>query len=982
VYLLEHGLADAELKALFSLTRFNLDRSHGVDLSFWRSYPLPLLVAVTEIGYIYRGTGTDFWPIFAERLGDIPLVHRSEISDLFRQATARFGLAKPSETPWNRAFCHIAWPILHAILPIELQRPLARVMRDVRQRLDLNGNDADLIKQIRSRANLMGSGRLLAWLDDQQTAAAVVRQILEPGQRHAIADSALQRIATDLANDEEARTALRDARNRQKSLAAKPARRSREQNPESEIRFAQLVLQSTGQGLLLALKIPQLEATAREVARSAVEAMRWRAFLWGQGRPVPGRSIFSDYPLPLTVPSLPTANEALISDAENLPLTQDVRDFLGSIRVNTTTPIVFSEFSADGNAFQQFPKTLAEDSECIVLVSDEEPPASTTLLGKIAALRAYRFEVKQPDNAVWIGKHGLSLRKSAHLIFVGDPEIEQHRPRRRFMLHSYVAFEVGAAESECEVHLTLPDGSESHISGSDRILVGLSPNQIGTYEVRYGADERVTFDVTSPSHDADLITVDIDAGPSTIEELTEKQVGLRFQSENSLQELTVELRLHCDGREHSRVTQILPDTPCHIRPDDVIWDSLLTGAVTEQLLLSKEVELRVVVKGLIDASFRFEQVTSPFAWHRDVTGNLTASDESSELAIFAMSSQRPLTITPALNYSTETQITLYRAGHKTPLLSGGLCTGPKVWHPSPQEMARMPSRLLRQFEYRRGDTADAQSIVEALLTWSAAAVDQPVTQMRRGWVVAEIDRWLVRQLCGAKWADLESNICPRRETTFASAFLRESAKQRIGYADAGLTRTESALLDRILLRLMETSGLTDQLQRIEVRVDQEIGAALDDLFNDAYSALHRELTSLGGSCPFDPQEDIDVGETFEDWESVRSVAVSETMLPQLVQLLRPLEAGDELSSADFALMLPDDVIDFLHYWIMANAPSHHARTWNRDLIETSYWLFAKPSVAVRLHWRGATHQLLADGFSARAIRYAALRTVPRNRVSV
>jgi hypothetical protein len=81
-------------------------------------------------------------------------------------------------------------------------------------------------------------------------------------------------------------------------------------------------------------------------------------------------------------------------------------------------------------------------------------------------------------------------------------------------------------------------------------------------------------------------------------------------------------------------------------------------------------------------------------------------------------------------------------------------------------------------------------------------------------------------------------------------------------------------------------------------------------------------------------------------------------------------------------LLPDDVIDLLHRWIVTHGPSHHVRHWSIDLVESAYWLFAKPSVASRLSWRGATERLLADGFSARAIRYAALRMTIRSRNSL
>ncbi|MGP8441613.1 hypothetical protein ACT2E5_05695 [Burkholderia vietnamiensis] len=940
---------------------------------------MPLLIAVTEIGYTYRGTGTDFWPIFAERLGEISVATRSALSNLFRRTAGRIGLATPTDTPWNRAFCHIAWPVLHAILPIELHRSLARVLRDVRVHLDVSGSDATLIAPIRSRAHFAGGIRLIAWLEDQQTAAAVVRQLLDPGHQHAIANSALVRIAADLGADEIASTALRDSRRRQKALGAQPARRSRATPAVAETRFATLVLQSTDRGLSVGLKIPQLAPVARDAARAALDAIRWRALLWGQGRPVPSRNIFSDYPLWLTVATLPPAEVALIAGAANLPLSQEARDFLGSLRVDTVTPILFSDFAADGNALQRSSRKVNDNERYIVLVAQQQPPASAESLGRVADLRAYRIDVRQPDGAGWLSQLGYFVRQSARLTWLGNPEVEQHRPTRRFRKGGYVAFEVTAVGSACDVRLVAPDGGHSHLTGINSVLAGFVAHQLGMYELHYGAGDSTAFEVIEEDDDADLLSVEIDTGTGTIGDLADRQVTLRFESEVPLQEAEIEFRLMCDGREFARIRQILPDTPCRLNGDDPIWDALLTQEALERLLRSRTAELRVLVHGLIDESFRFEYVAAPFAWERDAAGKLTAFNETGEMSLFMASSQKPLEVAQVAERDNSSDIVLYRAGNGAPLLAGGLCFGRKIWRANDAEIARVPTRLLRQFEGGRGDAADARSVVEALISWSAASVDHPVTQFRRGRVVEQLDRWLIQQLCGTEWADREAALATRRETSFGPAFLKACANLQVGYADIDLPQAQQVLLHRILLRLIDARGLRMLLQAGCEPVDQDFGIAFDDLFNDAYSILYDTLKSLGENCPFDPDADIDVGEVSDNWDRARCIASSEVALTDLVGLLRPLGAGDTLSSADFETMLPDNVIDLLHDWITQYVPTHHVRNWNRELVEAAYWLLAKPAVAARLSWESATERLLADRFSARAIRYAALRMVGGSR---
>jgi hypothetical protein len=932
-----------------------------------------LLVAATEIGYVYHGTGTDFWPIFAERLHEVSLADRAALSNLFRRWVAKLGLAQPAESPWNLAFCHIAWPVLHAILPIELHRPLARALRDVRGHLDLSASNTALLAPIRNRAQLAGGGRLIGWLEDEHTAAAVIRQFLQPIGEHGIAGSALKRIATDLTRDENAKAALREARKRQKALEAQPKQRPR-RRAEIEPRYAPLVLRMVQQRLGLALKIPQMEQAARDSARSALDAMRWRAFLWGDGRPVPGRNIFSDFPLPLQIDALPAPDVQLLHEVAALPIAQDAKDFLGSLRVSTIAPLLFSDFADDGDALQRSSGRIADSGHCIVLVgAGPAAPGGADHLGRVAGLRAYRINVADPISQAWLAALGFTVQKTNRFAWIGDAETEQHRPIRRFQAGSFIAFELSTPGGACEVRLIAPDGKHSALTGPSSLLAGFTVTETGVYRLRYGAGEEQAFEVIAAQDDICLLTVDIDAGSGATADLADRQITLRFDSAAVLQEAEFALTLYCDGREVGRVHDVLPDTPCRLGGDHAVWDYLLDSDTVERLLGARRAELRVAVTGLLEASFDFEQVTAPFAWLRQADGHLTASDESGDLAVYAASPEHPLVLAGTDATATGNDVRLLRAGHDHPLQAGGYCIGPRIWRASDASVARKPARLLRQFEGTRDKAADGRSLVDALIGWAAASVDHPVTQYRRGQIVRQLEGWMIEQLCGEAWAEQEAALAERRGRSFVSAFLNACARLGIGYCDVNLSRAQRALLNRILARVIEARALPISLETSREPINEDLAIALDELFNDGYALLHEDIESVGDDCPFSPDDDIDVGEVSENWDRALRAAASEAALNALVDLLRPLDAGDMLSIADFESMLPDDVVDLLHDWIVKSRPAHHARNWNRDLVESAYWLFAKPAVAARLSWKAATERLLADRFSARAIRYAALR---------
>ncbi|UWQ81463.1 hypothetical protein K3725_20340 (plasmid) [Leisingera sp. S132] len=973
IYLAEHGLEENELAAMLLVVRKALD-CHHIGSGWWHRHPLPLLVASTEVGYVYRGTGTDFWPVFADMLKEVTLVERGTLSALFREQAVALGLAQPSRSSWNEAFCHIAWPVLHAILPIELHRTLAETLRDVRSVIDLAGTDADLVATIRERAKIGGSVRLNSWLEEEHTAAAVVRHILDSGGEYGIAGTALQRIAADIARDDASITALREARIRQKALSAKPkqtARRGSEQQPL----FAPLVLRSFENRLTLALKIPQMGQSDRELARSALDAMRWRAFLWGEGRPVPGRNIFSDFPLPLQICFLPEPERPLIDETRRLPIAQEAKDFLGSLRVATGEPLLFSDFGPDGDALQSTSGIVSDSSKCILLASKEtgSPPVGESL-GRVVGLDAFRLHAGDPANASWLMNHGFSVRKKTQFSWIGSAELEQHRPVRRFSEGSFVAFRLYAPDGLCEARLVCPNGSESTLAGEETLLAGFSATETGRYRIRYGEGDDVAIDIVESQEDGlGLLTVDIDAGDYATSDLADRKVTLRFNADASLQEAEFQLMVCCDGRMVNRVGDTLPDTPCKIEGSHGIWERLLDADTAASVLAARRAELSVEVSGLLKKSFEFEQTVAPFAWESRAGGTIAATDETGELAIFASTPDRPTVSCAASSSVPDTDIQLFRAGRQAPSNFGGICVGPSRWRSGDAFKIEKPERLMRRFSGVETNAVFGRDVVDALISWSAATVDNPVTQYRRGQVVRELEKWFVEQLCGPSWVSQEQLILSGHETGFVRNFLLACANLGVGYCDIAISEDQASRLDRILARLIEASGLFTNLETTHNPIDEDIAAELDDIFNEAYSTLYLESVALGERCLFDPEDDVDVGEVVGNWHSAIVEAKSKATLLGMVDLLRPLDAGDALSEADFEAMLPDEIVDLLDDWIGRNSPPHHARKWNRDLAEASFWLFTKPTVAARLSWSAATERMLADRFSARAVRYAALR---------
>ena len=178
VFLIEHGLDMEGVAELQEMVGRNL-RQVGLDSNGWLGITLPLTVAITEVGYTYRGTGTDFWPKVSSALNaDIHVGERAEVSRIFATISDKLGVARPFHTDWSRAYNHIAWPIRNALAPVEIHRPLTAALRQVLSTNSSLRTDEELLLQLREIASGLWSKRLSDWLEDETLSVGLCKSLL------------------------------------------------------------------------------------------------------------------------------------------------------------------------------------------------------------------------------------------------------------------------------------------------------------------------------------------------------------------------------------------------------------------------------------------------------------------------------------------------------------------------------------------------------------------------------------------------------------------------------------------------------------------------------------------------------------------------------------------------------------------------------------------------------------------------------------
>jgi len=208
VFALEHGLENDEFERLAAAIRNHIKRAEPVNEHAWA-----WVVYAAEVGYGY--SGDEYWHTFAQ---DTPgwREHGSRrwIRARFVDFHKRFGGARP-QGPWAQHFSIIAWPILHAILPRDLQQQLARVLFDVRHSFspEVFASPTALGELIAERS-WYASSRFQNLVQETDLIGLVASALLfdEDRQSSIILPSTLKRLRTDLEREQSARQWLRDAR--------------------------------------------------------------------------------------------------------------------------------------------------------------------------------------------------------------------------------------------------------------------------------------------------------------------------------------------------------------------------------------------------------------------------------------------------------------------------------------------------------------------------------------------------------------------------------------------------------------------------------------------------------------------------------------------------------------------------------------------------------------------------------------------------
>ncbi|UNZ18044.1 hypothetical protein [Streptomyces sp. 891-h] len=327
VFALEHDLNGDDLELLSSAVGGAL--AEGFDIRH-RAQWLPFVVHAAEIGYLY--TGDEYWPLFAQKTPGWDCgpqwkinSNRALVKRWFKQFAAKYGGIEP-EGAFAANFNIIAWPITHAIMPVDLQRQMAQLLSEAR---------AVMTSEMLDDPNLLGaclatrtgrySDRFQKLCYNQSLLGHIAAALLSGDDEGSpyLVQSTLVRLVADLTKENESRTWLAQARRSAHSVRSRgflpkstTQRTTQRDQPLPTVTNPKLLLRQENGGWHLHLELPDLSALQTENNQVVEELRKRRPKIEGRRQPLPRGALL--YPGRTALPAWPRPEIPIIQLEQGL----------------------------------------------------------------------------------------------------------------------------------------------------------------------------------------------------------------------------------------------------------------------------------------------------------------------------------------------------------------------------------------------------------------------------------------------------------------------------------------------------------------------------------------------------------------------------------------------------------------------------------------------------------------------------------------
>jgi hypothetical protein len=961
VFLIEHGLDAAHIEEMQALVGRNL-REVGLASAGWRGATLPLAVSITEVGYNYRGTGTDFWPKASAALNaDIHVSDRAAISRIFSDLSNRLGFSRPFKTDWALAYNHIAWPIRNALAPIEIHRSLVAALGQVLSSGTSLREDDDLHAEMRSIANGLFSKRLADWLEDRNLALALSRRLLLGEDHQSWLEPVIaNRIAEDLRADPQARRSLTSARrlvSRERMADLEPPAPGKFLLSVSDGKVHRVVLQGpaiqvSGRARMLAL----FKNSCDVVVPGAVgKALQLEEFLQGGlmdlGQPL---SPFAD-PVLTFVSSVP-----LIGDIEVL-----------SDALQPDNSMVFEWHGTDGllNSLQHGSEIFAHRTVLILSWTSLPDHDELSVLESWPGANVYVLDAASQATRHHLRRLGIAVIDVPAVAFGGGVSLFQSDTHIR----SIAGIPVFCRSARSLVSVSVRSDDDAVLVAEDLRKGEIVPLNFGfgRYAINVRAGDKswqYTLDILEPS-DAVPFGFRIEPELPQLEDLFSDSLSIAVASPLVLERVTVSAALRLNGELVAEAKIILGSVPARIGPrSDLLRDLKEAALRNADISDSSELEFRVSIPGLVTRNWHLGRATRSYTF--DPKKLTWQAEEGPEINGYLLATVGAPLLTPMdapPQWPAKHLMLLAPQTDTDDALSCCIVAAPPVLHIGPPE-AVAGLQLLRSDQSRAAGHG-LIALSEALVAWRSASPSNIFADLNRGLVVAALELGVVQQLCGRNWRHIEESGDGLKgnalDALVSICFRRNLA---VGGDFPDIQPEEYPVL-RQFLRHRLGEALPDLVVAMAEGVSFE---SLDFAIMDAYEDLSADRLARG----LESFDDIDIGFDTEIWRMAISDALTSVEKPRFKPLVLPEDRWSKLSRLDYSAITQDGVIDALAAAHVDVSRRAGVKWLGRKEFRSGLQLWLSPrELLATTDWRDDLTKLLSDRQTARAIRYAALRLI-------
>ena len=980
IFFIEHGLHDTEVSQLRAVVR-EAAQLHPPERHWWREYPLPLIVVATEIGYRYCGAGTDFWPLLEDDLGiELTPNSRQHIRDLFDACASEYRGARPPDTPWANAFRLIAWPITHALVPLEFHRSLAAALVNLRtSALDLD--TPNLHRAVRTAASHT-SVRFATLLENQGLVASVVRALLGGGDGE-LSDGAIARIAKDLNSDNVAGRDIRLAKRTQRRIAAQGGGSGALPGSHGlQTVVGRFQLRRRDNTLTLEAVFPRASGAVSQDLRRVLRRRRFAPKLWGVSSRVPSEQLMSGLPFIVKLTAVPDVDAPLFRKLENLGIDTNLQQILESFQLVLRPRLLFG-VSADGDVAREVRGQEVSGNRIYWLLAEDGTDGFADLpnLGEIGPYRCFELNPSHARASGVLAHYGYRVHFGMSVLFTGVPPLDNNATVPRFLVGDERII-VQRRENPTQLQIEL--GHEQCRIEGDRLVRVDVPE--GEHILRITSDGRsrsYPFQGVTQAVDPEMPAcwIELSAPELTVQALLAGSIALKIDGFAPLEGLELTIELEASGHRMG-VTWRLGPLPQNLFGDNEPWSTLLDtdDSTRERVLQDPNPILHVRVGAIASESWSLEQRLRPCWWVRHESG-ITLQSEMGALgygAVDVTAPTAPPTPVPSGDELVEARLLspleIDTTTFEPTAVFTSLCIAPDQLPLGAPAMYK--PRLQRRRRAEGASVIGAEDLTEAYFRWTLAESVSITAELRRRQVAAQLDIWLAELGCGANWADREM----RMNTSFAdpwtllfevcheTGFGRDPMVNLPPEDEAVVTHLAVGQIRRARPELWAHVGIPDA-------VDDGDYDALDWACIRAYEQLSERYRGAGRRELADEAANGDVGNSPEQWHSVLGRVKARWELKELAELLLPTDNAPRLMAPDLMLAPLDEIKDELRRWAQESSQALLGRAVpDESVLEAILALWVAPETAVTLDWRGAMNTFLTERPIARAARYLALRT--------